>query len=75
MKRTEEVVVQQDPSDPCLRLKDTSQSEMQRLASVANNIQIDNWYFPFQVQDNNEEQKSQGVHFSLYKATFDEEQV
>lgn len=48
---------------------------MQRLASAANNIQRDICYFPFQVQDNNEEQKSQLVHFSFYKATFDEEQV
>lgn len=46
----------------------------QKLASVANNIQIDICYFLFQVQDKNKEQKSQLVHF-FYKATFDEEQV
>lgn len=48
---------------------------MQTLPSIRNNIQMDIWYFPFQVQGNNEEEKSQLVHFSFYIATFDEEQV
>lgn len=36
---------------------------------------MDIWYVPFQMHDKKQDQKSQLVHFTFYKATFGEEQV